>query len=188
MFHVKHSLEEGLKELEITPDKEKINGIALYIEELIRWNEKINLISRRLSQEEIVNKLILPSLIPHKIIHPGEKVLDFGAGAGIVGIPLKIVLPGITMHLVESRTKPTSFLHYIQGILNLDIKVIKKFVRKSGDLPLHYDSVLVRAVEMENIPSGIGERVIYYGEYKGKTLKLEFSLRFRDWQVSILSF
>jgi 16S rRNA (guanine527-N7)-methyltransferase len=88
---VKHLLKNGLEELKITIREEKLQKLTLYIEELLKWNKKINLVSRNLTEEDIIKKLILPSLIPHGIIKNGEEILDFGEGAGIVGIPLSII-------------------------------------------------------------------------------------------------
>ena len=45
MFHVKHSLEKTLKELNIKKNSEKTDLLLLYLEELMRWNKKINLVS-----------------------------------------------------------------------------------------------------------------------------------------------
>src|SRR5207244_11369771 len=41
---------------------------------------------------------------------PGLRMVDIGAGAGIPGIPLRIVDPSIVLTLVESKRKPVSFL------------------------------------------------------------------------------
>jgi len=188
MFHVKHLLKQGLKNLNISPEDEKIDYLNRYIEELLRWNENINLISRRLTKEEIVNKLIIPSLIPHDILSPGEKVLDFGAGAGIVGIPLAIILPKLQIDLLESKEKPIYFLRHIKNILSLDVEIIQKYVKQPKELPRHFDTILVRAVDPESIPSRSGERIIYYGEYKGDKLKLQSSIDWEIHKVSILSF
>ena len=52
MFHVKHSLEKTLKELNIKKNSEKTDLLLLYLEELMRWNKKINLVSRKLTKED----------------------------------------------------------------------------------------------------------------------------------------
>lgn len=186
MFHVKHLLKQRLKNLNISPEDKKIDYLNRYIEELLRWNENINLISRRLTKEEIVNKLIIPSLIPHNILSPGEKVLDFGAGAGIVGIPLAIILPKLRVDLLESKEKTIYFLRHIKNILSLDVGIIQKYVKQPKELPRHFDAILVRAVDPEKVPPGIGGKIIYYGEYKGNKLKIENTIEWKNWKVSIL--
>lgn len=186
MFHVKHSLVEGLKELGIAADEKKLQSLIQYIEELIQWNDRINLFSRRLNKEELTERLILPSLIPYKVIRMGEKLLDFGAGAGLVGIPLAIILPEVSIDLLESTAKKATFLRHIRTTLSLDIGIINQFISNSKDLKHRYDTVLARAVNPEGIPPGISKRIIYYGEYKGDKLKLDASIEWKNWKISIL--
>jgi 16S rRNA (guanine527-N7)-methyltransferase len=186
MFHVKHFLEEHLKELNVETASEKIDKLLLYLEELIQWNKKINLISRKLKKEEVLQKLLLPSLIPYEIINDNEKILDFGAGGGIAGIPLKIFKPGITLHMVESKHKPVIFLEYITSLLNLNIKIIQKFVRNAKDIEESYDWVLVRALDPDKIPEDTGRRILYYGKYTGVKFTIKNELNRKDNIVSIL--
>ncbi len=187
MFHVKHLLQEGLKELKITTVEEKLNKLIVYIGELLRWNEKINLISRDLTKEDVVKKLILPSLIPHRLILPKEHILDFGAGAGIVGIPLSIFKSETSFTFLESKTKPITFLRHIRNILSIDIEMLHKFIDPQEGLTMRYNSILVRGVDPESVPPGIGEKLIYYGEYKGDKLKIKSSLSWKTYKVSVLS-
>ncbi len=187
MFHVKHSLQSSLKELNLPFNEEKLNKLEFYIDELLRWNEKINLVSRQLTKEDIAKKLILPSLIPHKIIPVGEDILDFGSGAGIVGIPLVIFKGETSFTLLESKIKPITFLRHISNTLSINVEIIHKFVKKQGDLPKHYDTILARGVDPENIPTGIGGKIIYYGEYRGNKLKIKSSIDWKNYKVSILT-
>jgi 16S rRNA (guanine527-N7)-methyltransferase len=186
MFHVKHLIEEYLKELKIQTNNEKPDILLLYLEELIQWNKKINLISRKLKKEDVLKKLLLPSLIPYEIISGNEKILDFGAGAGIAGIPLKIFKPGIELHLLESKHKTVIFLEYIASALNLNLKILNKFVRSAEDIEESYDWVLVRALDPEKIPEGTGRRIIYYGKYTGDKLTCTNELNRKDKTISIL--
>jgi 16S rRNA (guanine(527)-N(7))-methyltransferase RsmG len=186
MFHVKHSLEETLKELQIESDDRKTSLFLQYIEELIQWNKKINLISRKLTKEEILAKLLTPSLIPCKLVENSEKVLDFGAGGGIASIPLKIFKPKTHLHLVESKTRSVVFLEHISALLNLDLKIVNKFIKKPEDLDEQYDWVFVRAVNPEKIPHGIAERILYYGKYAGDIFSLKEELSFKGNTISVL--
>jgi len=187
MFHVKHSLEEFLKDLQIETNRKKTSMLFQYTEELIKWNEKINLISRKLTKEKIITKLLVPSLIPCKIVNKGEKILDFGAGGGIASIPLKILEPQTILHLVESKGKPVTFLEHISLLLNLDLKVINKFVSTPEDLKESYDWLFVRAVNPKKIPQGLASKILYYGKYTGDKFKLKKELSFKGNIISILT-
>ena len=66
------------------------------------WNEKINVISRKDIQNLYPNH-ILHSLSIAKFIHftPGTKILDMGSGGGFPGVPLAIMFPDCSFHLVD---------------------------------------------------------------------------------------
>jgi 16S rRNA (guanine527-N7)-methyltransferase len=186
MFHVKHSLEKTLKKLKIPYDSYKLEKLLLYLEELILWNKKINLISRKMQEKDILNKLILPSLTPYHIIKKGEKILDFGAGGGIASIPLKILKPEITLHLLEAKKKPVIFLEHINLLLSLEAETTNKFVLKRGDLEEEYDWVFVRAVNPEQIPKGIANKMLYYGKYTGDKFTCQEKILFKKNIISVL--
>ena len=53
---------------------------------------------------------------------PTSKLIDIGTGAGIPGIPLKIILPELSVTLLDSNKKKCSFLEEV--IKELDLKKI----------------------------------------------------------------
>ncbi len=187
MFHVKHFLEKNLKELNIKHKNEQKEKFLLYFEELMLWNKKINLVSRKLKKEEVLRKLLLPSLIPCRIIKEGEKILDFGAGGGIASIPLKIFKPDITLHLLESKNKPVIFLEHINLLFSLNVKIIKRFVRRKNDLEEKYNWVFVRAVNPEQIPRGLADKILYYGRYTGEKFNCKETIDFKENAITILT-
>jgi 16S rRNA (guanine(527)-N(7))-methyltransferase RsmG len=68
----------------------------------------------------VVNHLILDSLLFLKVIPPGTSVVaDLGSGAGIPGIPVKIVRPDVRLTLIESRRRRASFLSAVVRELRL---------------------------------------------------------------------
>jgi 16S rRNA (guanine(527)-N(7))-methyltransferase RsmG len=186
MFHVKHSLENTLQKLNIEANEEKTEKLLLYLEELMRWNKKLNLVSRKLNKEEVLTKLLLPSFLPYEIIKKGEKILDFGAGGGIASIPLKIFKPDILLHLLESKKKSVVFLEHISLLLDLDLNIINKFVKKEEDINERFDWVFVRAVNPEEIPKGISDKILYHGEYTGEKFICKRKIAFRGKTISVL--
>lgn len=79
-----------------------------------------NLISAN-DRADLAVRHILPSLLmatPLQMV-PKKVVLDFGSGAGIPGIPLKILHPESRFILVESRRKRASFLREVVRQLKL---------------------------------------------------------------------
>lgn len=99
-----------------------------YYQELLAWNQRINLISRK-DEDQIVTRHFLESVGFLKAVNftSQARVLDLGSGAGFPGIPIALVRPDLTMILVESIKKKAEFLRYIAQKLDLNnIQVINK--------------------------------------------------------------
>lgn len=98
------------------------------------WNAKINVISRKDIGNIEVNH-ILHSLGIAKFISfsDGTKVLDFGTGGGFPGIPLAVMFPNVSFHLVDRIGKKITVAKSIAEAIGLnnvtfqhgDIKEVK---------------------------------------------------------------
>jgi 16S rRNA (guanine527-N7)-methyltransferase len=91
-----------------------------YVRELLRWNSRINLISRR--EEELVwERHILHCVAPlFQIVLPAKKrYLDLGTGGGLPGIPLKILMPESEWVLLDATRKKVDAVNEIIDALGL---------------------------------------------------------------------
>lgn len=87
---------------------------------LIKWNEVFNLTSITESRE-IQIKHFIDSLTCLKVINNKDNfsLVDIGTGAGFPGIPIKIVMPWISLTLVESSRKKSDFCRTVVDQLHL---------------------------------------------------------------------
>ena len=104
-------------------DEERAEKMGRYLDLLLQFNQAMNLIGP-LSREEVVDQLLLDSLIATAARRPQGPILDVGCGAGLPGIPIKIVFPDCPLSLVEPRRKRSTFLKIATHRLNLsDVEV-----------------------------------------------------------------
>ena len=70
------------------------------------WNSKINVISRKdidnLYEHHVLHSLAIAKAIRFK---DGTEILDFGTGGGFPGVPLAIMFPNCSFHLIDGTGK-----------------------------------------------------------------------------------
>ncbi len=113
-------LERGLKSIDLKVAENGLENLFLYFSELKKWSEKINLIAKNTSDEEIVEKHFLDSLTLLGVLpDQGCHLLDIGTGAGFPGLVVKAARPSLRVTMVEPRQKRVSFLNHIIRSLQL---------------------------------------------------------------------
>ncbi len=90
----------------IVLDMDQIEQFKRFHKELIYWNEKVNLISRK-DMDNILERHFIHSLTLLKYLKIEDKarVLDIGTGGGFPGIPLSIAQPKAHYLLADSIAK-----------------------------------------------------------------------------------
>lgn len=108
--------------LEITRDlyRKKEAEFEAYIDCLLEWNEKINLVSRTVSRET-VREHVIHSLIPISInlLSDYSKWIDAGSGGGLPGIPISIAEKELNIVLNDNVKKKMMAVDDIISSLNL---------------------------------------------------------------------
>ncbi|WP_165779166.1 16S rRNA (guanine(527)-N(7))-methyltransferase RsmG [Rhodohalobacter barkolensis] len=105
-----------------------------YLDELLDWNQKINLVSRSVSRET-VREHVVHSLIPVVLGLMGdiEEWIDSGTGGGLPGIPLSIVLNEKTFWLNDNVKKKVMAVSGIVDALGLEnVKTLPKSISLVG--------------------------------------------------------
>ncbi len=94
---------------------------ARYLELLVTWSRAQRLTGYS-SADEIVRNLMEDALLFLRVLPDARplRVVDIGAGAGIPGVPLSIVDPGLQITLIEARRKRVSFLRTVRREVGLD--------------------------------------------------------------------
>jgi 16S rRNA (guanine527-N7)-methyltransferase len=117
-----------------------------YLNLLIKWHRSQRLVSSA-EPAWIVDNVLLDSLLFTRALPAGVSDLcDVGSGAGIPGIPLKIVLPALNVTLIEARQRRASFLAAVVRELALSrCRIISSRLEQVADeLAGTFDAVVMR--------------------------------------------
>ncbi len=99
--------------------------LAQYIDLLLAYNQKVNLVSRKITPAEVEQLIGESLLMNHYISNEIKMVLDAGSGNGLLGIPIAIENPKRRMTLVEPKPKKAVFLQMVKDELKLDNVEVK---------------------------------------------------------------
>ena len=140
----------------IVLDKAQVDTLERYHDELLYWNQRVNMISRK-DEENVWDRHILHSLVILKYIDVKEKarVLDVGTGGGLPGIPLKVARPDVKITLVDSIKKKATMAEMFGS--HTGLKDISVFGTRTEDLAQNkaykssFDVVVSRAVARTGI-------------------------------------
>jgi len=111
-------LREGVAVLGLELSPQALDQFCLYLEELQRWNARVNLTGLK-TDRNIIIKHFLDSLAVLPYLGAAASLADLGSGPGFPGLALKIVRPALALTLVEARSKKAAFLQYLVSRLQL---------------------------------------------------------------------
>lgn len=138
-----------LNKLELSENQ--IFLLSKYIELLLEYNKRINLISRK-DEGNIIERHIIPCLIFSTMFQNIEHtVLDIGTGGGLPGIPFAILNQNSLVTLIDSINKKIKAVKEIVqnvGLENIETDWTraedKNFIKKNKN---KFDLIISRATE-----------------------------------------
>ena len=152
--------------LKYFPDltEEQRKQFAALYDLYIDWNSKINVISRK-DIENLYEHHVLHSLGIAKTIQfrSGTSIMDLGTGGGFPGIPLAILFPEVTFHLVDSIGKKVRVATEVANAIGLknvtfrharaeEEKRTFDFVVSRAVMPL---ADLIKIIKKNALPNGL---------------------------------
>ncbi len=112
-------LEQHLTEYGITLDRDILVRENMFLRELLRWNQKLNLTAID-DYNLALEKHLLDSLYLLKYLPNRGTLLDLGSGGGLPGIPLALARREIKVISVDSITKKINFQRHVKRKLEIE--------------------------------------------------------------------
>lgn len=114
--------------------RETLERLDIYAQTLLKWNPKINLVSRR-SLDDLWTRHILDSLQVFETVQPGNSWLDIGSGGGLPGVIVAILAaeraPDLAVTLLESDQRKCAFLRSVARECGVPISVLCERIEKA---------------------------------------------------------
>lgn len=175
---------ESLNKLAINPTSSQVAACDTYINNLAKWQKKINLVGASTLDVPYTRHILDAAQLVPRV--PRGTLLDVGSGAGIPGLILSIFLDN-QITLCERNTKKTSFLNDMVRKLNLQEKchIISKNVEGINQ---NYDIITGRGVT--NLSNFLyltyqqRHHATLYIVQKGKSVCEELEAAQNHWQFS----
>jgi 16S rRNA (guanine527-N7)-methyltransferase len=113
-----NALAGGLAELGTDLSEDAQHKLLAFRDLLLKWNKTYNLTALRDPAQAISHHLLDSlAILPH--VGTGN-LLDVGSGGGLPGIPLAIARPDLSVSMVDTVQKKTTFLQ--QAVIELGLK------------------------------------------------------------------
>lgn len=138
-------MRESLKHYFPSLSNAQLDLYEAFAREFLGWNEKINLISRKDTENLYVHH-ILHSLAIAKVCEfkPNCEILDIGTGGGFPGLVLAIMFPKTRFTLIDSIGKKVKVVDAITKTLGLEN--VKAVQTRAEQLTGKFDFIVSRAV------------------------------------------
>lgn len=171
MFHVEHQIEQS-SFAKAYHEKVKViydncyEQLELYAGQLLWWNDKVNLVSRDVSRETVMNHIEHSLVVStSQLFQDARRIIDAGSGGGLPGIPLAITHP-------EKQV-------ILNDIVSKKMMACKQMVRKLGLKKVSIQEGSITEVEFN-------KEDVLVSKHAFKINKLMELIGKKDWNRAIL--
>ena len=140
---VEKNIREGLAHFHIDCDEMATKELLFYMEELMRWNKKVNLTGIQ-NIERAIQELLYDTFFLKRYVQNDHSILDLGSGSGILGIPLSIMNDIVYVFSIDKSLRKIQFQRHIKRMLHLD-RFTPIHGRVEETSPIGVDSLIVKA-------------------------------------------
>jgi 16S rRNA (guanine527-N7)-methyltransferase len=112
-----------------------------YLDELYRWNQRLNLTAIPREEAESRHLGEARHLLDHAAPAMGARVADIGAGGGVPGLVMAILRPDLRVTLIESDRRKAGFLLHAAALCGCPLVTVQsRRAEEVGHDPAHRDA------------------------------------------------
>ncbi len=173
-----------LKEYNIELTDKQISQYAEYMEQILEYNQHINLTSIT-DRDEFIKKHYVDSILGalNDEFQAGETIIDVGTGAGFPGVPLAILFPEKEFVLLDSLNKRLKIVSEICHSADINnVRVLHSRAEDAGknkEYREQFDICISRAVADLSVLSELCLPLVreggYFLSYKGPNYEEELA-------------
>jgi 16S rRNA (guanine527-N7)-methyltransferase len=105
-------IKQTLEHFQIPAQSHAVDCLAGFIDELDRWNKKINLVGLK-DMDEVCRELLADAFHLNLFLRDRKRIADIGSGSGILGFPLAVLNKSMDVVSVDSNLKKIQFQRHI---------------------------------------------------------------------------
>jgi 16S rRNA (guanine527-N7)-methyltransferase len=183
-----HVITQTLEVYGFTPAPAFCDSLRLYVDLLLRWNQKIALTTivdpLEILRRHFGESLFAIAAVPIRL----GRLADVGTGAGFPAIPISMAIPDLACTLIESNQKKATFLAEVARTLGL--RHVEIFRGRMEDFPttsVAFDFVVSRALGIHDQflnwsakrLSSNGNVIFWIGEQDARKISLNSTFSWR---------
>lgn len=111
-------IKRGLDFYKIKYDRDMLSNLFIYVQELKKWNDHINLTGFK-DMESMIKILLYDAFFVYTFIEKDPSILDMGSGAGVISIPSAILNGDMDVFSIDKSSKKIHFQRHIKRLLGL---------------------------------------------------------------------
>ncbi len=171
--------------------RETCDRLALYERTLARWQRRINLVGRSTLDDVWRRHFADSAQLAAHLPPDARSLVDLGSGAGFPGLVLKLLRPGLAVHLIEADSRKAAFLTAMAALLSLDVAVIAARIEAVARSPARPRADVVTARALAPLPellalasgwSGDNPRFLFL---KGQNVESELISSAKCWNMTV---
>ena len=123
-----------------------------YEEVLRRWQRRVNLVGPSTLGEVWRRHFADSAQLAAHIRGDARRLVDLGSGAGFPGLALKLLRPGLAVHLIEADARKAAFLRAAAAMLSVEVAVTAGRIEDVAAGPARPPADIVTARALRPLP------------------------------------